>query len=146
MRKKHFILCILILSILGLITSLYLTYDHYHPSIEGSVCDITASVSCTVLNSGIYSTIIGIPVALYGVAWFIILGIFSWNSLNNTNTIPKLLWWNAVGFMSIFYFIYIEFLLSTICPFCTVVHILVAVSLILSILLHKQFYKSEFLS
>src|SRR3989338_9183573 len=142
MQKKHFSISIVILSILGLITSLYLVYNHYYPALEGSVCDITASVSCTVINSGIYSKIAGIPVAVYGVAWFIVLGILSWSSLSNRNTIPKLLLWNAGGFLSLFYFIYIELLLSTLCPFCTVVHVLIAISLVLTIIYHKRFYKS----
>lgn len=146
MQQKHFSAWILILSILGLITSLYLTYNHYHPSLHGGVCDITASVSCTVVNSGIYSTVLGIPVAVYGIAWFLGLGILSWNSFEDKNTLPKLLWWNIGGFLSVFYFIYIEFLLGTICPFCTVVHAVIATSLVLSIIFYKQFYKSELLS
>ena len=143
MQKKHFITSILILSALGLITSLYLTYTHYHPSLGGSVCDIIASASCTVVNSGIYSKILGIPVAIYGIAWFIGLGILSWNSFDDKNTLPKLLWWNVGGFLSVFYFIYIEFLLGTICPFCTVVHILVVLSVFLSFIFYKQFYKPQ---
>ena len=142
MQKKHFILGIIIISILGLITSLYLTYDHYYPSLEGSFCDITASVSCTILNSGVYSNVAGIPVAIYGVVWFMVLGMLSWKSLDNANTIPTLLLWNTSGFLSLFYFIYVEFLLKTICPFCTVVHILVAVCLLISIMLFKKFYKA----
>src|SRR3990167_8604644 len=111
MQEKHYIIAILILSALGLLTSAYLTYSHYHPSLKGSVCDITASVSCTVINSGIYSKIAGIPVAIYGIAWFLVSGILSWKSFKSKNTIPKMLWWNAGGFLSLFYFIYIEYLL-----------------------------------
>lgn len=143
MQKKYFIIALIVVSLIGLGASLSLTYNHYRPSLTGSVCDITASVSCTVVNSGIYSTILGIPVAIYGVVWFIVLGILSYTSLKNQTTIPPLLWWNAGGFLSIFYFIYIEFLLSTLCPFCTVVHVLVAISLVLSIIFYKHFYKSE---
>jgi len=143
MSKYLLIVSLIILSILGLGTSAYLIYSHYRPSLEGSVCDITASVSCTVVNSGIYSKIAGIPVAIYGVTWFLISGILSWKSFKNKNTIPKLLWWNAGGFLSLFYFIYIEYLLDTICPFCTVVHVLVSISLVLAITYYKRFYKSE---
>ncbi|HLD39724.1 MAG TPA: vitamin K epoxide reductase family protein [Candidatus Nanoarchaeia archaeon] len=143
MQRKHFTIAILILSIMGLITSSYLTYNHYYPSLDGSVCDITASISCTVVNSGIYSTIFGIPVAIYGLIWFIVSGVLSWISFTNQKMISKLVWWNIVGLLSVFYFIYIEFLLSTFCPFCTVVHVLVTTSLILSVIAYKQFYKSE---
>lgn len=143
MQKKYFIIILLILSIVGLVTSLSLTYSHYNPSLKGGVCDITASVSCTVVNSGIYSTIVGIPVAVYGVAWFLISGVLSWNSFKNRNVIPKLVGWNVAGLLFVFYFIYIEFLLSTICPFCTVVHVIIVISLVLSIVLYKQVGKTD---
>ncbi|MDP3698248.1 MAG: vitamin K epoxide reductase family protein, partial [Nanoarchaeota archaeon] len=107
------------------------------------VCDITASVSCTVVNSGIYYTIVGIQVAVYGVAWFLISGVLSWNSFKNRNVIPKLVGWNVAGLLFVFYFIYIEFLLSTICPFCTVVHVIIVISLVLSIVLYKQVGKTD---
>src|SRR3989344_2844261 len=126
MQKKHFTIAILILSIIGLITSSYLTYNHYYHSLDGSVCDITASVSCTVLNSGIYSTIFGIPVAIYGVLWSLVLGMLSWKGMKEKNFIPKILWWNIVGMLFVNYFIYLEYVLDTICPFCTLVHFLVA--------------------
>ncbi len=143
MQKKHFIIALLLVSLLGLVTSLYLTYNHYNPSLEGSFCDITASVSCTVVNTGIYSEIVGVPVAIYGVAWFLFLGILSLGSRKNDELIPKLIWLNIGGMLFVAYFIYIEFLLTTLCPSCTLVHVLIALSLLLSIFLYKQFYKPE---
>jgi len=143
MQKKNFLICLLTLSILGLAVSIYLVYNHYYPHLQGGICDITASVSCTVVNSGMYSTIFGIPVAMYGILWFLILGIFSWKSRQDKKAISKLLGWNVLGILLVFYFVYIEYLLGTFCPFCTVVHVLVTTSLILSVIAYKQFYKSE---
>ena len=146
MSNYLLIVSLMTLSIFGLGTSAYLIYNHYNPVLQGSICDITASVSCTVVNSGIYSKIAGIPVAVYGVAWFLVSGALSWRSSRNKNASKQLLGWNALGLLFVIYFIYIEFLLGAICPFCTVVHVLIALSLILSILLYKKFYKSELLS
>ena len=143
MQKKSLIIGLLILTLLGLATSLYLVYNHYYPHLQGGICDITAAVSCTIVNSGIYSTIFGIPVAMYGVFWFLVAGTLSWSSVRNKKAIPQLLGWNIFGLLFVFYFIYIEFLLDTICPFCTVVHVLIAISLIFSILFYQQFYKSR---
>ena len=142
MQKKSFLIALLILSLLSLTTSLYLVYNHYYPHLQGGICDVTAAVSCTVVNSGPYSTIFAIPVALYGILWSFILGILSWKAWDDRKFIPKVLWWNILGIVFVAYFIYIEYLLGTICPFCTVVHVLVTLSLILSIFLYKQFYKS----
>ncbi len=143
MQKKSLIIGLFILTILGLVTSLYLVYNHYYPHLQGGICDITAAVSCTVVNSGIYSTFFGIPVAMYGVLWFLILGTFSRKSWQDKKAIPKLLGWNILGMVFVLYFIYIEFVLGTICPFCTVVHILVSLSLVLSIILYKQVRKTD---
>ena len=143
MQKKHFVIILIVLSLIGLGISLSLTYNHFNPTLTGGVCDITASVSCTVVNTGLYSRIFGIPVALYGVVWFLVSGILSWYSLNNNKVIAKLVGWNVTGLLFVFYFIYVELVLGTLCPFCTVVHVLVVISLILSIILYKQFYKSE---
>ncbi len=142
MQKKYFIISFLILSLLGLAASLYLVYNHYYPNLQGGICDITAAVSCTVVNSGIYSTFFGIPVAVYGVAWFILSAMLSWKLWESKDIIPKLLWLNAGGLLFVFYFVYIEFLLNTICLFCTIVHIIVVLSLLLSIILYKRFYNS----
>jgi len=138
MQQKFFIIVLIILSILGLATSAYLVYDHYNPNLQGSICDITAAISCAVVNSGIYSTILGIPVALFGVLWFLILGLLSWNTLKGKKCSKYLLGWNILGMLFVIYFIYIEILLTTICPFCTVVHVLAIFSLILSLLLYKK--------
>src|SRR3989344_3538142 len=126
MQKKNFLIVLLIVSFLTFTTSVYLVYNHYYPHLQGSICDITASVSCTVLNSGIYSTIFGIPVAWYGVLWSLVLGMLSWKGMKEKNFIPKILWWNIVGMLFVNYFIYLEYVLDTICPFCTLVHFLVA--------------------
>ncbi|HLD79952.1 MAG TPA: vitamin K epoxide reductase family protein [Candidatus Nanoarchaeia archaeon] len=138
MQKKYFIIILIVLSIIGLGTSFYLVYNHYYPNLQGSVCDITAAISCAVVNSGIYSTILGIPVALFGVLWFLILGVFSWKVLKGRTFSKQLLGWNVIGMFFVIYFIYIEILLTTICPLCTVVHVLVLFSLILSLLLYKK--------
>lgn len=140
MQKKHVIVGLLILSLLGLATSSYLVYNHYYPNLQGGICDITAAVSCNVVNSGIYSKFLGVPVALYGVVWFILSGLLSWKLWESKDIIPKLLWFNVGGLLFVFYFVYIEFLLSTICLFCTVVHVIIVLSLLLSILLYKRFY------
>ncbi|GEM_PF-5173489 len=142
MHKKSLINLLLIFTLLGLATSVYLVYNHYYPHLQGGICDITASVSCTVVNSGPYSTILRIPVAIYGIVWFLIFGFFCWKALTENGVLPKVLGWNILGILFIIYFIYIEYVLGTVCPFCTVVHVLIAISLIISIFLYKQFYKS----
>ena len=64
---------ILISAALGFIISAYSTYSHYSASTE-TFCDFGATVSCSVVNKSIYSEIVGIPVAIIGMAGYLLIG------------------------------------------------------------------------
>ena len=70
-----------ILSIIGLLTSLYLVYNHYAPPQAGSFCDFGETISCSLVNTSVYSELFGVPVALFGAVWFIIFGLLSWKAM-----------------------------------------------------------------
>ena len=72
--NRRLLWSIVLLSILGFVTSLYLSYRHFFPAIGNTICDISATISCTLVNSSAYSTLLGAPVALFGVVWFIFIG------------------------------------------------------------------------
>lgn len=134
------------LNLAAFITSVYLAFNHYNILSKGAVCDGHSLFSCSLVNTSVYSELLGIPVALYGAAWFAFLSILSWKARHKESLIPKILWLNAIGFAYVLYLIYIEFVLRTLCPFCTVVHVLAAASLVLSIFLYKgRIYKRELL-
>src|SRR5581483_5372762 len=59
-------------ALVGFGASAAAAYVHYHllfdPSYT-SFCDVSASVSCTQVYASRYSTVHGIPVALFGAIW-----------------------------------------------------------------------------
>lgn len=57
-----------LLALFGLAISSYLTYVHYEP--EALMC---GSGGCGIVQSSQYSTMFGIPIALFGVAMFVTL-------------------------------------------------------------------------
>lgn len=141
MDKKKYLQTIIILSLLGLLTSFYLLYNHYQGVAKGSVCDFNAKISCSLVNSSKYAEIFHIPVALLGALWFLIAIILAQKAKNNDLFTAALLYWSVLGIFSIVYFIYAEIVLQALCPFCTVAHLFIIVIFILSMLLSKDLKK-----
>lgn len=129
---------IVVLSLLGLITSLYLVENHYANSKDGSFCDINATVSCSLVNTSIFSELFNVPVAIFGVLWFLVLSLVCFRTLKNKNLVPGIFGWSVIGVLFVFYMITAEIILKALCPFCTVVHIIVLIILVLSVLIYKN--------
>lgn len=71
LRKHHVLLAIALLSILGAAISIY---DVIHPwGEQGSFCDFSSRVSCSVVNTCRYARLFGIKVAEFGVAGYLSL-------------------------------------------------------------------------
>ncbi len=130
--KKILLLILIVVSVLGTITSSYLLYNHYLPDAQNGLCTSASILSCSVVNSSKYATLFDMPVALYGIIWFVFSGLLSYGALSNKTLISKLFWWNTFGFAFVLYLIAAEFLLKTLCLFCTGAHILALVALIIS--------------
>jgi uncharacterized membrane protein len=139
MKKPTILKVILALAVLGLLTSIYLLQEHY--SEASGICDINETVSCSLVNSSIYSMLFGVPVAVFGGIWFIFLFALAWQAIRQEKLIPFLLAWNVLGLLFVVYLVIAEILLRAICPFCTVVHIITLITFILSLILFKQLKK-----
>jgi len=142
-KREKYLKIIFWLAMLGLLTSFYLVKNHYTPATEGALCDFGEAVSCSAVNTSIYSVFLSIPVALLGALWFLVL-LYLVNSIKKTHgskleDLTNFLFvWNVVGIISVAYFIWAEYMLKAICPFCTVVHVITLVTLVLSYRLYKD--------
>ncbi|MEK6969526.1 MAG: vitamin K epoxide reductase family protein [Nanoarchaeota archaeon] len=137
-RKKRFQELIFILGVIGLLTSLYLTYIHYFPA-ESAICDLGETVTCSSVDKNSYSTIFKVPVAVLGAIWFVVLLLLNGMAYRKDGPWRReVLAWSIIGILSVVYFIGIEILIKTVCPFCTLVHLVVIITLILSTLIYKQ--------
>lgn len=76
----------------GLAASIYAAYIHYHLLLDPtyrSLCDVSATVSCTTVYQSRFSTVRGIPVALLGAIWFAVAGLLAVGGLTARDTVRE---------------------------------------------------------
>jgi uncharacterized membrane protein len=118
----------LILSILAMAVSVYLTYEHFASSGgTGLVCPIGGK-SCTTVTTSPQSKFLGVPVALLGLLYSLGMAVLNLPALWRSRS-PALGWIRlaaaAAGMVFVLWLIYAElFIIGAICMWCTVVHVL----------------------
>ena len=133
-KKDKIIKVILILSLLGFLTSLYLIKNHYADPEAGALCDFGETVSCSLVNTSTYSELFNVPVALLGAIWFFFLFIIAKGYDKKKPELAQLmLAWCSLGMLFVVYMIIAEIILKALCPFCTIVHILTIIVFALSL-------------
>lgn len=136
-NKKNMINLIFLIAAAGFIISSYLTYVHYNPGDE-SICTVDDVASCSIVSSSSYAVIFGVPAAIWGILWFLGLGYFGYRTLKERPLLREFLSWNIIGLVFVGYFIFAEIKLDTICFYCTIVHILIVISFLISIYFRKN--------
>jgi len=116
----------LILSIVGLLVSVYLTFEHYTGN-ETLACTVTGVIDCGKVTSSAWSTFMGVPVALLGLLFFVAVTILMLPSVWRRPE-PWLDWFRfgllTVGLGMALYLVWAElFRIHAICSWCTVVHV-----------------------
>jgi uncharacterized membrane protein len=116
------------LAVAGLAVSAYLTVVHYTSS-SILACGGSGLVDCERVTTSAQSVIVGIPVAVLGIAWFVptaaLVSPVAWRS-----RAPWVRWARladiAVGMGMVLWLVYAElFVIRAICLWCTVVHLIV---------------------
>jgi uncharacterized membrane protein len=126
MMKKNDLRLDLILALIGLIISIYLTAYHFLQF--PLYCNNNSIINCSnVLNSR-YATIFGISIAEAGIIFFAVELLLIW--IKKTE---YMFYWNFIGILSVVMFLYIEYIIGQICEYCTAVHIIVVTLFIISI-------------
>ncbi len=109
----------------GLAVSTYLTVEHYTtPAILA--CPADQVVDCRRVTASAQSVVLGVPVAVLGVAYFaVMLGLTmpaAWRRHHGGVRVARLAL-TVVGALFVLYLIYAElFVIDAICLWCTVVH------------------------
>ncbi len=141
--RRNILAWIIFLSIIGLITSLYLTKNHCAPpSGGGALCDFGEFLSCSLVNSSSFAEFLNVPVAVFGALWYVIMLLMvrkAWKEDGKEkNFLPTaILGWSFLGLLSVVYFIVAEFILRAICIFCTIVHVVIIITFILASILQR---------
>jgi uncharacterized membrane protein len=115
-----------VLCILGLADSGYQVYTHFTGS--GLLGCSASTDSCVLVQNSVYAWVFGIPVAVYGAAFFAFMVVIcsppAWRSrlrlVGQARTAAVIL-----GMIFVLYLIYRELIsLGHICEYCTSVHII----------------------
>jgi len=123
--------------VLGLADSIYLTIAHYTTAAV-LACPESKFVNCARVTTSPYSEIHGIPVVIFGLIFFVIMGALylpiSWRS-NNKQLIYLRMAVSTVGLISVFYLVYVElYKLNSICLYCTGVHIITFILFVITLI------------
>jgi uncharacterized membrane protein len=107
---------IIVLSFIGVIVAIYLTYLYYNKA-ETSFC-VTGS-SCDIVRLSAYSSIVGIPVSLIGGVGYFLLFIVAVSNTSDRTKWLTLYFISLPGLVFSIYLTYVEiFVLKAICSFC----------------------------
>jgi uncharacterized membrane protein len=116
------------LTVLGLLVSAYLTYEHYTSSTT-LACSETGKIDCLKVTTSSYSKVFGlIPVSDLGLAFFLVMTLLClpplWRSRHELVGRLRLAGC-LVGLASVLYLVWAEiFGVDAICLWCTAVHVI----------------------
>ena len=115
MKKIRLIL--LILSTIGILLSVYLTYTHIT---NATTTFCLSGGGCDIIKSSVFSRIYGVPVPLLGLAGYAAIWILSYFSFDRSR-INLIYYISVIGLSFSLYLTYIElFVLKAICSFCII--------------------------
>ncbi len=122
----------LIFAAIGLLDSAYLTYIHY--TNNQAACPEFGAINCENVLTSPYAVLIGLPVALLGAIYFLAELAVVWATKSGMlkNSEPFLVL-SGLGVAFAIYFIYAEYLVGSICLYCTLNHICIFALFLLSI-------------
>jgi uncharacterized membrane protein len=117
----------LALGLAGVAVATYLTVEHYTAS-KTLACPETAVLNCQKVTTSAQSVVLGVPVALLGLLFFIALVPLclpaAWRSAHRAVRWGRVLF-ALIGVGFVVYLIYAElFVLDAICLWCTAVHVI----------------------
>ena len=140
MVQKRGLVIILLYSIFAIIISSYLLYQHY--SDTSSFCDVSAGLSCDIVNRSLYSEIFNMPISGFSLAMFIFILVITLIALNNKKYISKIIeviyYLMLVSILFSLYLLYIEaFVLYSFCPLCLSLNVAILVIFFVSLHLKR---------
>ena len=116
--SRSLLLGIAVLSVAGMIVSSISLQRHYAKSAT-SYCEFGEKFNCDIVNRSEYSSVMGIPVSLIGVAGYGLLLALSTFYRSRPETPTRLLMAAAAGLAFALYLTYIEaYVLTTWCILC----------------------------
>jgi len=107
----------LIIAVLGFIDAAYLALEYY----SGEIPPCSIVEGCEKVLTSEYAKVAGIPVALGGAIFYllVLIGLFAYLEGKNEKLLRYALILTAIGFLSTLYFLFIQaFVLEAFCLYC----------------------------
>jgi uncharacterized membrane protein/protein-disulfide isomerase len=117
----------LICALVGLAAAVYAAWVHYHLLYDPrytALCDVSEAVSCTQVYLSPYSTVAGIPIALFAAIWFSFAALLSIAALAARPEVREsisgyLFSFSTLALAAVLYLLYVSVaLLKIYCPVC----------------------------
>src|SRR5438067_13940523 len=121
----------LVCAVIGLVVSIAAAYVHYrllYDPTYRSFCDVSSRISCTEVYISRFSTVRGVPVAIFGAMWFVIAGLLSTAALRARDSVREsvpgyLFVLSTLALAIILYLAYASFvILKAVCLLCLVTY------------------------
>jgi uncharacterized membrane protein len=113
-----------VLCVLGLLVSIYMTYEHFTGN-KTLACPAGATFNCQAVTTSEWAEFLGVPVAVAGLAYFVVMTLLCLPVEINKRTGVLRLIGVIVGIISVLYLVYVElFKVHAICLWCTAVHVI----------------------
>lgn len=112
------ILTFIVVSFLGFLDATYLTAQHY----LGTIPPCVITTGCETVLTSEHNAIFGIPVALLGAVYYLLLFLLVVFSLDMKRWIIRFAaYLTPIGFLASLYFVYLQlFVIKEICSYCIV--------------------------
>lgn len=139
---KWFNVSILVFSIIGFADSLYLTIKYYF----NSTINCSIFEGCDLVTMSDYSAILGVPVAIFGMIFYVSIFIFGFLYLRSKKKglIVSLFGLASIGFLISMWLVYVQaFILKTFCFYCLISALLSTILFILSIIMMIKYKNLE---
>jgi uncharacterized membrane protein len=137
-NSKYFKPAVLILSVIGFLLSVYLTYLHYT---EGHAAFCSQGSDCDAVRQSSYSSIFGVPVALFGAIAYALILWFTYVSISKSLRWLLLYIISLAGFVFSVYLTYLElFVIKAICPYCVISALIMTAIFIMIAFRKAEFY------
>lgn len=142
-RRSGGQIALLVLSLLGVGISIYLTTVHYqHVPL---VCSDSGVIDCARVTTSRYSVVPGttIPITVPGLLWFAVSGtlaVVAWRIWPERKAVRLAqMVWTALGLLTVLYLVYAEIvLLRAICAWCTGLHVIILAMLLIAVFQVQQ--------
>jgi uncharacterized membrane protein len=144
LRRSGGQIVLAVLACLGIAISIYLTIVHYDANVPVA-CPATGFVNCENVLTSHFSVVPGtsIPVSIPGILWSVVALVLPLAALKfgpelRQTRIAEVVW-GAFGIVTVLYLVYAEIVqIHNLCAWCTGVHVIVLVYLLLSVVLLQE--------